>query len=504
MDALHNPALPLTWRDGYARLGATFATPWQATPLRDLHWVSVNHRLAQALGLPADWQQRPGMLEVLGNGQPVPGASPVATVYSGHQFGVWAGQLGDGRALLLGESCPPPGAELGPQEWQLKGAGRTPYSRMGDGRAVLRSSIREYLCSEAMHGLGIPTTRALSLVASPDTVHREEPETAAVVARIAPSFLRFGHVEHFASRDNDQALLQLIDYVDAENFLGLPPTQPGRERALALLDEVVQRTARLMAQWQAVGFCHGVMNTDNMSLLGLTLDYGPFQFMDGYHPGHICNHSDHQGRYAFDQQPRVAHWNLFCLGQALMPVIDDVQATVDVLNTFTAHYQQAWGTQLARKLGLPPSATASSLGEKFLSLMALHQADHTVAWRSLSNAVRTWSGQPSDATPFADLGRMVHAGDAWDAWLQDYLQALQASNTSPALQGEAMRRVNPAYVLRNHLGEIAIRRAREGDFSEIETLLSLLSAPFDDHPGFEPYAAPAPPWAQSIAISCSS
>ena len=457
------------------------------------------------------------MLELLGNGQPVPGTSPVATVYSGHQFGVWAGQLGDGRALLLGESSPPPGAALGPQEWQLKGAGRTPYSRMGDGRAVLRSSIREYLCSEAMHGLGIPTTQALSLIASPATVYREEPETAAVVARIAPSFLRFGHFEHFASRDNVYALAQLVDYVDAEHFLALPPTQPGRERALALLDAVVDRTARLLAQWQAVGFCHGVMNTDNMSLLGLTLDYGPFQFMDGYDPGHICNHSDHQGRYAFDQQPRIAHWNLYCLGQALMPLIDDVQATVDVLNTYTARFDQAWAEQLARKLGLPAAAATTSLGEGLLGLMASQQADHTVTWRALSNSVRNWTGAVDDVAVFDKIGQLLAADEAWDRWLTDYLQALQASfngtqgldsatplTLTPHERGNAMRQANPAYVLRNHLGEIAIRRAREGDFSEVETLLSLLSAPFDDHPGFEAYAAPAPAWAQSIAISCSS
>ena len=529
MDASHNPALPLTWRDGYARLGPTFATPWQATPMTELQWVSVNHRLAQDLGLPHDWHERPGMLDVLGNGQPLPGASTVATVYSGHQFGVWAGQLGDGRALLLGESLPPPGAALGPQEWQLKGAGRTPYSRMGDGRAVLRSSIREYLCSEAMHGLGIPTTRALSLIASPTTVYREEPETAAVVSRIAPSFLRFGHVEHFASRDNAQALTQLIDYVDAANFLALPCTSPGRERVLAMLDAVVQRTADLMAQWQSVGFCHGVMNTDNMSLLGLTLDYGPFQFMDAYDPGHICNHSDHQGRYAFDQQPRIAHWNLYCLGQALMPLIDDVQATVDVLNTFTPRFEQAWAAQMARKLGLPASTDTSTRGDELLNLMARHQADYTVTWRTLANAVRDWSGRLEDVAGFEALGRLFGQGEDWSSWLRGYLQALQSTvnlpadsltsatlsstsqastasgRSSPLVEhGEAMRRANPAYVLRNHLGEIAIRRAREGDYSEIETLLSLLSAPFDDHPGFETYAAPAPPWAQSIAISCSS
>jgi uncharacterized protein YdiU (UPF0061 family) len=514
MDAQHNPGLPLTWRSGYARLGPVFATPWQATPMSDLTWVSANHRLAQSLGLPQDWQQRPGMLELLGNGQALPGVSPVATVYSGHQFGVWAGQLGDGRALLLGESCPPAGAELGPQEWQLKGAGRTPYSRMGDGRAVLRSSIREYLCSEAMHGLGIPTTRALSLIASPTPVYREEAETAAVVARIAPSFLRFGHFEHFASRDNDAALTQLVDYVHDEGFLDLPPSASGRDRALNLLDAVVQRTADLIAHWQAVGFCHGVMNTDNMSLLGLTLDYGPFQFMDGYQPGHICNHSDHQGRYAFDQQPRIAHWNLYCLGQALMPLINDVDATVAVLNTYTPRYEQAWSHRLADKLGLPPSSSATTLGEAFLSLMARQEADHTVSWRGLSNAVRDSAGSPDDEAHFLALGQLIGADDAWQDWLHRYRDALQAdvSHTASHLthaqafheRGQAMRRVNPAYVLRNHLGEIAIRRAREGDVSEIETLLSLLSAPFDDHPGFEAYAAPAPAWAQSIAISCSS
>ena len=514
MDMSHNPCWPLTWRDGYARLGPTFATPWQASPMADLSWVSANHRLARSLGLPADWHQRPGMLEVLGNGQPLPGATPVATVYSGHQFGVWAGQLGDGRALLLGESCPPDGAELGPQEWQLKGAGRTPYSRMGDGRAVLRSSIREYLCSEAMHGLGIPTTRALSLIASPTPVYREEAETAAVVARIAPSFLRFGHVEHFASRNQDAALNQLVDYVHEQGLLGLPPTAPGRERALALLDEVVRRTAELMAQWQSVGFCHGVMNTDNMSLLGLTLDYGPFQFMDGYDPGHVCNHSDHQGRYAFDQQPRIAHWNLYCLGQALMPLIHDVQATVDVLNTYTARFDQAWARRLCAKLGLPVSAAATFLGEQFLSLMARHQADHTLSWRRLSHAVCDWHGSLEDVSSFAVLADLIGPDAAWHDWLRHYLQALHAdwhqnSAGQPLLEsvrqrGLSMRRVNPAFVLRNHLGEIAIRRAREGDTREIETLLSLLSAPFDDHPGFEAYAAAAPAWAQSIAISCSS
>ena len=241
--------------------------------------------------------------------------SLLASVYSGHQFGVWAGQLGDGRALLLGEVDSP----AGPLELQLKGSGLTPYSRMGDGRAVLRSSIREFLCSEAMHALGIPTTRALCIIGSAPPVRRETIETAAVVTRVAPSFLRFGHFEHFAHTAQDiAALRRLVDFViDA-----LLPRMPRRaEPVLALLEEVARARRELMAQWQAVGFCHGVMNTDNMSILGLTIDYGPFGFLDVFDPGHICNHCDHQGRYAYARQPSVACWNLHALAQALLPLL---------------------------------------------------------------------------------------------------------------------------------------------------------------------------------------
>ena len=503
MDAPLRPSLPLTWRQAYAELGPGFARPCRATPLPDLYWVSANHRLAQALGLPQDWHTRPGVLEWLGGGWSADAGMTVATVYSGHQFGVWAGQLGDGRALLLGQSAPLPGSSLGAQEWQLKGAGKTPFSRMGDGRAVLRSSIREYLCSEAMHGLGIPTTRALSLIGSPATVYREEAETAAVVTRLAPSFLRFGHFEHFASVDQDDALLRLLDFVVQRGYLGIDTTLSAKERALAMLHACVERTAELISHWQAVGFCHGVMNTDNMSLLGLTLDYGPFQFMDTYDPGHICNHSDHQGRYAFSNQPRVAHWNLYCLGQALMPLINDTDATVAVLDQYTSRFEKAWHERLRLKLGLVElRAEDPAMGQDFLTLLASQQVDHTVAWRRLSDAVRGWSGQPRATEAFARVAQLFDDSAAWSAWLNRYLQRLQGQQ--PADTGERMRQVNPAFVLRNHLAEVSIRRAREGDFSEVETLLSLLSAPYDDHPGFESYAQEAPPWAQSIAISCSS
>ncbi len=486
-----------------AELGPEFATPWKGTPLPDLYWVSANHRLARALGLPEDWHTQAGVIELLGGNLPVESGLAVATVYSGHQFGVWAGQLGDGRALLLGLTDPLPGASLGPQEWQLKGAGKTPFSRMGDGRAVLRSSIREYLCSEAMHGLNIPTTRALSLIGSPAPVYREEVETAAVVTRVAPSFLRFGHIEHFASTGQDQALQRLVDFVVEQGYLGIDPQLTGKSRALVLLDACVDRTAALIAQWQSVGFCHGVMNTDNMSLLGLTLDYGPFQFMDTYDPKHICNHSDHQGRYAFANQPRVAQWNLYCLGQALMPLIQDVDATVAVLETYLPRYEAAWQARLADKMGLQDRQPEdAALGQDFLDLLASQQIDHTTAWRRLSNGVRAWSGDPAQTEAFSALTQQFESLPPWLAWLNRYLLRLQGQD--PVLSGEHMRRVNPSIVLRNHLAEVSIRRAREGDFSEIETLLSLLSAPFDDHPGFETYTDPAPPWAQSIAISCSS
>ena len=266
---------------------------------------------------------------------------PLASVYSGHQFGVWAGQLGDGRALWLGEVD----TAAGPLEIQLKGAGLTPYSRMGDGRAVLRSSIREFLCSEAMHALGMPTTRALCVTGSALPVRREEIETAAVLTRVAPSFIRFGHFEHFASQERDAELRRLADFVIEHHY---PACREAANPYAALLAAVAARTATLMAQWQAVGFCHGVMNTDNMSILGLTIDYGPFGFLDAFDPGHICNHSDHEGRYAWARQPNVALWNLHALAQALLPLIGDTDAALAALEAYQGRFAGAAGA-LARQ-----------------------------------------------------------------------------------------------------------------------------------------------------------
>ncbi|MFM8864301.1 MAG: protein adenylyltransferase SelO [Limnohabitans sp.] len=502
---MSKPAGPLNWTHRLLQLGPRFFTPLPPTAVSEPVWAARNLALLEELGWPLQLLEE--HLTAFAGNDLLPGSQPLATVYSGHQFGVWAGQLGDGRALWLGEAD----SACGPQEIQLKGAGRTPYSRMGDGRAVLRSSVREYLCSEAMHGLGIPTTRALCLVASPQPVMREEMETAAIVTRVAPSFLRFGHFEHFSARDQLDALRDLADHAIACH---LPQA---RERAMdwqgnvyaGLLDEVQQRTARLLAQWQAVGFCHGVMNTDNMSLLGLTIDYGPFQFLDGFDPGHICNHSDSHGRYAYARQPNIAYWNLYCLGQALLPLIGDQELTVQVLEGYKLAFPRALGDAMRAKLGLTGKLATEhlreadwALVEDLLQLLASERVDYTIFWRRLSQAMA--AGLPDGAgmlawQAVADLF-LDEAG--WQAWRARYLG--RVAGADPAALGQAMLATNPKYVLRNHLAETAIRQAREGDYSEVERLALLLRMPFDEHPESDACAGFPPEWAGQLEISCSS
>ena len=484
--------LGLAWRNSFATLGPDFYTPLQPTPLPQPHWVGTNPALARDLGLDEAWLASPAALEAFTGNLGIAGTQPLASVYSGHQFGAWAGQLGDGRAILLGEAQTP----AGPQEFQLKGAGLTPYSRMGDGRAVLRSSIREFLCSEAMHGLGIPTTRALCVTGSPAKVYREEAETAAVVTRVAPSFVRFGHFEHFAARDQVGPLRVLADYV-IDHFYPecRSPDRHGGNAYAAFLEAVSARTAAMVAQWQAVGFCHGVMNTDNMSILGLTIDYGPFQFLDGFIPGHICNHSDPGGRYAYNKQPNIAYWNLFCLGQALLPLIGEQELALAALEPYKALFPRELEALMRAKLGLGSARDGDrELIESIQKLMAAGAVDHTIFWRRLSHAV---SG--GEYEPVRDL---FPDRAALDAWLAGYTTRL---THEPAGQPAAlMLRTNPKYVLRNHLGEQAIRQAKLGDFSGVSTLLALLQAPCDEHPGHDDYAGFPPDWASTIEISCSS
>jgi len=486
------PSLSLPWQKGFAALGSDFYTELRPTPLPSPHWVGTSHSVAQLLGLPEGWHQSEEALQALTGNQVLAGSTPLASVYSGHQFGVWAGQLGDGRAILLGELA-------GGHEIQLKGAGRTPYSRMGDGRAVLRSSIREFLCSEAMHGLGIPTSRALCITGSPGLVRREELETAAVVTRVAPSFVRFGHFEHFAANDQEEQLRTLADYVIDRYYpecRSMDATSPwGGNPYAALLHSVSERTAQLMAQWQAVGFCHGVMNTDNMSILGLTLDYGPFQFLDAFVPGHICNHSDHHGRYAYNRQPNIAYWNLFCLAQALLPLIEDQDTALAALESYKTVFPDAFMARMHKKLGLTQAQDSSeALVEPLLQLLAQNAVDYTIFWRRLSHAVAEGQFEPVRDL-FADRA-------AFDAWLLSYSELLALEDK--ALAADLMLKSNPKFVLRNHLGEQAIRAAKGGDFSELATLQRLLERPFDEHPGHEAYADFPPDWASSISISCSS
>jgi uncharacterized protein YdiU (UPF0061 family) len=495
------------WREpGFMRgLGPAHWTALPAQALPEVHWVARSDALAAELGV-SEWLRSEQALQVLAGNAPAQPQSPLATVYSGHQFGVWAGQLGDGRALLLGEIDSP----AGPQEVQIKGSGLTPYSRMGDGRAVLRSSIREFLCSEAMHHLGIPTTRALAVIGSPQPVIRETVETAAVVTRVAPSFLRFGHFEHFAHTAADPAALRkLVDAVIARYF---PECREAPQPLFAWLAEVARRTARLMAQWQAVGFCHGVMNTDNLSILGLTIDYGPFGFLDGFDPAHICNHSDHQGRYAYARQPGIAWWNLHALAQAIAPLLDGpeeqaAEQLADAIEPFKEEFGVAIQRALRAKLGLASEQDDDmALIDDLLRLMAQERTDYTIAMRRLGGFT---SADGADNTT-AEGADNTHVRDlfidrpAFDAWATRYAQRLRAENSIDAERRARMHRTNPKFVLRNHLAEQAIRRANEGDFSEVARIAKVLERPFDEQPEHEADAGFPPDWAQQLSVSCSS
>jgi uncharacterized protein YdiU (UPF0061 family) len=480
---------PASWPNRFHGLGADFHTELPAQGLPDPHWVATSPACAAWLGWPADWADEEA-LQVLSGNAVWPGMRPLSSVYSGHQFGVWAGQLGDGRALLLGEVQAPGG----PLELQLKGAGLTPYSRMGDGRAVLRSSIREFLCSEAMHGLGIPTTRALAITGSALPVRRETLESAAVVTRVAPSFIRFGHFEHFAHHGLHAQLQQLADFFIDQYA---PQCRDAAVPVAALLEQVAGQTAELVAQWQAVGFCHGVMNTDNMSMLGLTIDYGPFGFLDGFDPGHICNHSDHQGRYAYARQPHVAFWNLHALAQALLPLTGgDSEPLLGALEAYRQTFPATLMRRLRAKLGLLAEREEDqTLSDDFLRLLAAHRIDFTIAFRRLSAFAQEGANEA--------LRDLFLDREGFDAWAARYRTRLVAESSIDAERQARMRAVNPAVVLRNHLAEGAIRQAQAGDFGEVSRLLKVLQRPYDE-PASAADADFPPDWAQQLEVSCSS
>ncbi|STQ90904.1 protein adenylyltransferase SelO [Iodobacter fluviatilis] len=468
----------------FGRLPGHFYTRIQPTPLPSPYLIAWNTELADEMGLASEAEPTASLADFLCGNRLPQGSEPIASVYSGHQFGVNAGQLGDGRAILIGEYLADNGQHW---EMQLKGAGPTPYSRRADGRAVLRSSIREYLCSEAMHGLGIATTRALGMAGSAQGVWRESMETAAVVLRVAPTFVRFGHFEHY--RNDIDSLRELADWVIQHHY---PACASALNPYVALLENVIERTAVMIAKWQATGFCHGVMNTDNMSILGLTLDYGPFGFMDGFDAGHICNHSDDSGRYAYKQQPEMGLWNLQVLAQALLPLMDR-ESALHALQQYQGHFESHFADLLRQKLGLLCWQESDwGLITTLFELMHRSRCDWTYFWRNLPQLGAKLRDH------FQDRG-------AFDIWYADYQIRISTENRDPLERQAEMNRVNPKYVLRNYLAEIAIRKARdEGDFKEIKALQQCLMHPFDEQTDFEHYAELPPEWAAQIGVSCSS
>ena len=483
----------LSFDNSYARLPEVCyaklnPTPFSAPP----YLVSFNHAAAELIDLDPEQATRPEFAGVFGGSLLVPGMEPLAMLYSGHQFGVYVPQLGDGRAILLGEVRNERG-----EKWDLhlKGAGLTPFSREGDGRAVLRSTIREYLCSEAMHGLGIPTTRALCLIGSDHQVYREQVETGAMLVRMAPSHVRFGSFEIFYYRKQHEQLTILADYVIANHF---PHLVDGSDKYARFFSEVVERTAKLIAQWQAVGWAHGVMNTDNMSIHGITLDYGPFGFMDDYDPGFICNHSDHNGRYAFNQQPYIGLWNLSCLAQALLPLAskEDLKASLD---RYTPLCERRYMELMQAKFGLSEQQEDdAALIQDLLGLMQQSHVDYTNFFRALGSFS---SEDGSRHEPLRDffLDREVFSG-----WAKRYADRLRREKSRDGERYTQMNLVNPKYILRNYLAQQAIEKAQQKDFSEIDRLLALLKNPYSDQLGMDAYAASPPNWGKHLSVSCSS
>lgn len=483
----------LTFDNTYARLPEAFRQRVDPTPVPAPYLVGFNADAARLIDLDPAEARRPEFAEFFAGNRPLPGSEPVAMRYAGHQFGVFVPQLGDGRAILLGEVRNRRG-----EKWDLhlKGAGPTAFSRRGDGRAVLRSSIREYLCSEAMHGLGIPTTRALCVIGTELPVYREACEPGAMLLRMAPSHVRFGSFEVFYFRRQFDELRVLADYVIGQHY---PELADRDDRVVRFFHEVVTRTADLMARWQAVGFAHGVMNTDNMSVLGLTLDYGPFGFVEEFDPGYVCNHSDDTGRYALDQQPGIGYWNLGRLGQALTPLAP-AEALNEVLETYPATFRERMDARMREKLGLvgPWAEGDSALWLDVLELIANQRVDFTSFFRTLGD----FDPRPdAENTPLREL---FGCPAGFEAWAAAYRARLAKEPTTAAERKGRMDRVNPRYVLRNYLAQQAISAAEQRDFTEVDRLLDLLRDPFTDHPGMEGYARPAPDWGKRLVVSCSS
>ncbi len=483
----------LSFDNTYASLPESFFERVPPTPFPNPYVVSVNANAAELLELDPQQLQRADFPEYFCGAKLLPGSDPIAMLYSGHQFGHYVPQLGDGRAILLGEVVTDDGSRW---DLQLKGAGLTKFSRDGDGRAVLRSTIREYLCGEAMHGLGIPSTRSLCIVAGEEIVLRELPEPGAMLLRMAPTHVRFGSFEVFYYRRQHDYLKILADYVIRHHF---PHLADEDNRYARLLQEVAVRTGQLIARWQAVGWAHGVMNTDNMSILGLTLDYGPFGFMERYDPTFICNHSDHHGRYSFQNQPDIGYWNIRALAQALSPLMEEKEYQA-APERYESALLETYAELMRAKLGFQENhAGDDKLVTDLLNLMDSSRVDYTTFFRELG------SFRQDRETPNEALRDFFLHREAFDDWSQRYRERLMAEKSQDAERQVRMNQVNPKYVLRNHLAQQAIVQAiQHREYSEVDRLLKLLEQPFLEQSGMEAYAKPAPEDSPPIIVSCSS
>ncbi len=451
-------------------LGGDFFAHVKTQKLENTSLVHINENLRQELNLKVTDKD---LLRICSGDKQLAKEGPISSVYAGHQFGYFVPQLGDGRSCLIGE--------VNGYELSLKGAGTSPFSRGADGRAVLRSSIREYLCSIAMQGLNIPTTKALSIVSSNSQVYREHIENAAIVTRVAESHIRFGHFEYFASKGKDENVKKLADFV-LQHYM--PELSHGDY--LGLFKEVIQSTAIMIARWQTQGFSHGVMNTDNMSILGLTIDYGPFSFMEAYDPGLICNHSDNEGRYSFERQPSVALWNLQRLADSLRSLIQEDQLK-EALSFYEKILVKEYSNLMRSKFGLIlKDEDDNALINNFLKLLYTNKKDYHRSMRQLLSQQQNT------------------LGDEFDSWFKDYQKRLnKEENLTQSLA--LMSQVNPKYILRNYLAEVAIRKAEDlNNYDEIDILFRLLEKPFDNHDDYESYDSEAPDWAKNLELSCSS
>jgi uncharacterized protein YdiU (UPF0061 family) len=468
----------------YLDLDPIFYDKVEPTPLEKAFLISTSQNAAKLLGLKDDVSLDEHIVNIVNGSYKLEGSETFAMCYAGHQFGYFVPRLGDGRAINLGKA--------NGQNLQLKGSGQTLYSRQGDGRAVLRSSIREYLMSEAMHGLGIATSRALALIGSDTDIAREGWEKGAIVLRLSPTWVRFGTFEYFGRGSKQGHLQMLADFVIEESF---PHLQGAENLYLKMYEEIIKNTATTVARWQSVGFNHGVMNTDNMSIDGRTIDYGPFAFLDDYDPNYICNHTDVEGRYSFKNQPGIAHWNLQQLAKALSPIVNHESALKTLDENFGETYENEYLGIMVKKMGLHERDEKDvELVKYMLGSLQSFPIDYTRFFRTLSK----YSGERSDLLSLAEFKKPL------SEWLDDYDKRLTKETLSQKERQTQMLAVNPKYVLKNHILQEAIDEAKQGNFTMVNDLLKVAHAPFAEHEELEHLCKPTPLSVKNFKLSCSS